>query len=249
MAGDDVSLSRPMVLIVEDDPSMGQLLCALVDRMGYRFALRSTGEEAISFVRAGEPAAIVLDVGLPGADGLDVTRQLRVQGVRVPIVMVSGNTSPDDEVAGFAAGADEYIGKPFDADVFYARVRSAVRRGDGGHSLPRCLAVGMLRLDPVMRWAAWGDTRLPLTPVEFEVLRVVIEDADQVVTREDLTRRAWRGKVHEPSAVHVAMRRLRNKLALAGCSVTIQTVHSGGYRLTRPQAAFESRRERGPGRQ
>jgi DNA-binding response OmpR family regulator len=229
-------MTRPgvhrVILIVEDDVAVGALLCQLVIGIGYQPALVTCGEGAIAIAPDMNLAAVIVDLLLPGIDGLTTTRELRAKGVRAPIVMVSANAAPADIIAGFGAGADEYIGKPFDVDVFSLKVDHVVKLATHA-TVAGAIEVGGIRLDPIARRAEAVSGRLPLTPLEFELLRVLMEHASHVVPLAELAETVWGDReVRASNAYHVGVQRLRRKLQLHGCSARIHSVRGKGYVLT-----------------
>jgi DNA-binding response OmpR family regulator len=226
------------ILIVEDDMAMGSLLERLVLNMGFRTSLVLTGEDAVILVTSKEPAAIVLDVRLPGMDGCEVARELRRSAVRSAIVMVTVATNAEEEIAGLDAGADDYIAKPFHNDVLRARLLAAIRHRRSAGVVPR-LEYADVSLDLVSRRAEAHGHALSLSPLEFQLLRLFLERAEEVVTRSDLAASAW-GDCPDLNTkkYHAGIHRLRERLSAARCRVAIETVHGRGYVLTRARSSL-----------
>jgi DNA-binding response OmpR family regulator len=176
--------------------------------------------------------AIVLDVVLPDASGLQIVRALRQEGRATPVLLLTGNRESEDVVRGLDAGADDYLTKPFDMDVLKARVRALLRRG-GARRTDR-LAFGGIVVDRLTRQAATEGRKLQLTPKEYSLLEHLIVNAERVVTRTELLEKVW--DVHfDPGSnvvdVHVA--RLRDKLRRIGSMAQLVTIRGTGFMLTR----------------
>jgi two-component system OmpR family response regulator len=174
--------------------------------------------------------AIVLDLMLPGRDGLDVCRELRRSGVWSPILMLTARDGVGDRVAGLDSGADDYLTKPFSFAELLARLRALTRRGAGGR--PVVLEVGSLRLDPATRQAWRGDVPIELSPKEFALLETFMRRAGEVLTRLDLLEHAWDFAYENRSnVVDVYVGYLRAKIDRPFDVDSIETVRGVGYRL------------------
>ena len=217
------------VLLAEDDASIAEPLARALRREGYEVDVRSDGPGALA--GAGEGVdLVVLDLGLPGMDGLDVCRELRAQGSEVPVLVLTARADEVDTVVGLDAGADDYVTKPFRLAELLARARALLRRG--GHE-PE--PTGRVRIDAEARQAFLDDEELQLTAKEFELLRVLVREAGRVVTREQLMREIWDADWYGSTKtldMHVSW--LRRKLGdEAGQPRFIATVRGVGFRFER----------------
>jgi DNA-binding response OmpR family regulator len=227
------------VLVVEDEPDIGQLVVHHLERDGFRCRQVATGPEALRAVRASTPDLIVLDLMLPGLDGLEVCRRLRADTATasIPIIMLTAKTDEVDRVVGLELGADDYVAKPFSPKELVARVRAVLRRARPG-TPGRVLREGAIVLDPARHLVTVGGAAVNLTPKEFDLLHVFMEAAGRVLGREHLLTRVW-GYAHadeiESRTVDVHVRRLRAKLGDEGRRIA--TVKSVGYRFERADGA------------
>jgi DNA-binding response OmpR family regulator len=218
------------VLVVEDDAAIAEPLARALTREGHDVAWTLTGEEALEQVARGDVGLVVLDVGLPGIDGVEVCRRLRAQPDSPAVLMLTARSSELDEVLGLDAGADDYVTKPFTLAVLLARVRALLRREPSAPSGP--LAVGDVHVDRAARRAWRGERELELSPKEFDLLSVLLEHAGRVVRREELMERVWDVNWWGSTKtldVHVGW--LRRKL---GDPPLITTVRGIGFRLEAP---------------
>jgi len=172
------------VLVVEDEARMSELLERGLREEGYAPDVARTGEEALWMARAVDYDAIVLDVMLPGADGMEICRSLRTAGVWSPVLMLTARDAVDDRITGLDAGADDYLLKPFSFGELLARLRALVRRAP--HERPTVLRVGDLRLDPASRRAWRGDAELQLSTKSFALLEAFMRRPGQVLSRDQL---------------------------------------------------------------
>jgi two-component system response regulator MprA len=185
------------------------------------------GSGALSRYDAGFDA-LVIDVRLPDADGRDVCHALRARGATLPVLFLTAADAVTDRLAGFGAGGDDYLTKPFHFDELVARLRALVRRG--GAELGATMAG--LRLDPLSYTIATGDVEVPLTPTEFRVLATLAATPAAIVRRRDLIRGAWpEGAIVHDNTLDQYIARLRRKLRSAESAREIVTAHGVGYRL------------------
>src|SRR5438270_64559 len=177
------------ILVVEDEPRMAALLRQGLSEEGHAVTVAGNGNEGFGLADGGQFDLIVLDVMLPGIDGVEVTRRLRARKNRTPILMLTARDTNRDVVAGLDAGADDYLTKPFSFDVLLARVRAVARRGP----IPRTvsLTVGPLTLDPAAREVRRGDKALALSRTEFSLLETLMRNAGRVVSRDSLIAGVW----------------------------------------------------------
>jgi two-component system OmpR family response regulator len=217
-------------LVVEDEPKMAALIRRGLVEEGYAADVARTGEDALWMARATPYDAIVLDVMLPGADGLAVCRELRESGVWSPVLMLTARDGVHDRVAGLDTGADDYLTKPFSFAELLARLRALTRRDLSER--PTVIDAGALRLDPASRRAWRADVELDLSPKEFALLETFMRRAGDVLTRDDLLEHAWDAAYERRSnVVDVYVRYLRAKIDRPFGVKSIETVRGVGYRL------------------
>jgi two-component system OmpR family response regulator len=218
------------VLVVEDAARLREILLRRLREDGYAVDGAGSGGEAIALSGASGYDAIVLDLRLPDADGIDVCRRLRAGGCWSPLLMLTARDGLGDRVAGLDAGADDYLAKPFEFPELLARVRALTRRG--GAQRPAVLSVGDLRVDPAARTVQRAGAQIELTAKEFAVLEYLMRNHDAVVTRERLIDAAWDGSFHGPAnIVDVYVGRLRDKIDRPFGRRSLVTVRGAGYRL------------------
>jgi DNA-binding response OmpR family regulator len=177
------------VLLAEDDVSISDPLARALRREGYDVEVKSEGTAVLQRVLSGGVDLVVLDLGLPTMDGLEVCRRMRAEGRSVPVLVLTARAEEVDLVVGLDAGADDYVTKPFRLAELLARVRALLRRGT-----PETNVVQGVRVDGDARRAWIGDTELELTTKEFDLLSVLVSDAGKVVTREQIMREVWDSK-------------------------------------------------------
>ncbi|WP_099331823.1 response regulator transcription factor [Actinomyces minihominis] len=176
------------VLLIEDDPAIAEPLARAFGREGYDVRSHGTASGGLSEVE--EADLVVLDLGLPDMDGLDVAREIRRRGLETPILILTARTDEADMVIGLDAGADDYVTKPFRLAELLARVRALLRRG-GAESADGELVAQDVRVDIPAHRAYVGDRELSLTAREFELLRVLVKEAGNMVSRDDLMKEVW----------------------------------------------------------
>ena len=219
------------VLLVEDDPAISEPLARALGREGYEVLASSTGREALTNVEGAD--LVVLDLGLPDMDGLDVAREIRADGGRVPILILTARTDEVDMVVGLDAGADDYVTKPFRLAELLARVRAVLRRSEASES--DVIRVQDLVIDVPAHRVIRGTTELGVSGKEYDLLVALARNAGQAVSRADIMRDVWDAPEDDASKkldMHVSW--LRRKL---GDSVSdpryISTVRGVGFRLER----------------
>jgi two-component system OmpR family response regulator len=219
-------------LVVEDEVKMAALIRRGLVEEGYAADVARTGEEALWMARATPYDAIVLDVMLPGRNGLEICRSLRESGVWSPILMLTARDGVEDKVSGLDSGADDYLSKPFSFAELLARLRALTRRGPSER--PVVLEVGTLRLDPAARRAWRGEAEVDLSAKEFALLETFMRNPGDVLTRLDLLEHAWDyGYENRSNVVDVYVRYLRAKIDRPFAVDSIETVRGVGYRLRR----------------
>jgi two-component system OmpR family response regulator len=217
-------------LVVEDEVKMAALIRRGLEEEGYAADVARTGEEALWMARATPYDAIVLDLMLPGRDGLEVCRELRESGVWTPILMLTARDGVEDRVNGLDSGSDDYLSKPFSFAELLARLRALTRRGV--QERPAVVEVGSLRLDPATRRAWRGDFEIELSAKEFALLETLMRRAGDVLTRLELLEHAWDyGYENRSNVVDVYVRYLREKIDRPFGLEAIETVRGAGYRL------------------
>ena len=218
------------ILVVEDEPKLGALLERGLTEEGHAADVARTGEDALWMAQAVEYDAIVLDLMLPGVNGLDVCRRLRERDVWAPVLMLTARDAVHDRVAGLDAGADDYLPKPFSFAELLARLRSLARRGTPER--PAVLAAGELRLDPATRRVWRGEVEIPLSAKEFALLETFMRRPGQVLTRYQLLEHAWDiAYENRSNVVDVYVRYLREKVDRPFGADSLETVRGVGYRL------------------
>jgi DNA-binding response OmpR family regulator len=219
------------ILVVEDEPDIRGLIVHHLERDGFRCRAVAGGPDALAAVRAGVPDLVVLDLMLPGMDGLEVCRQLRAAVPALPIIMLTAKADEVDRIVGLELGADDYVVKPFSPKELVARVRAVLRRAGRGDGA-RPIVAGGVSLDAARHRVTVAGDEVALTPKEFELLQTLMESAGRVLSREHLLNRVW-GYAHaaeiESRTIDVHVRRLRAKLGPAGGRIT--TVKTIGYRF------------------
>jgi len=217
-------------LIVEDELKMAMLLRRGLTEEGHAVDLAPNGEEALWIAGAVDYDAVVLDLMLPGIDGVEVCRSLRERGVWAPVLMLTARDGVDDRVAGLDAGADDFLLKPFAFAELLARLRALVRRGTAER--PSVLEVGDLRLDPATRRAWRGDSEIALSAKEYALLEAFMRRPGHVLSRLQLIEHAWDYAYENRSnVVDVYVRYLRDKIDRPFGRTSLETVRGVGYRL------------------
>lgn len=225
------------LLLVEDDRMTAALVRRALHEDGHAVDVASSVREARSRALADRYDAIVADVGLPDASGLDLVHWLRAEQRATPVLLLTGADAPEDIVRGLDTGADDYLTKPFDVLVLKARVRALLRRG--GSPRADALSFAGITLDRRRHEAVFETARLRLTPREFALLEYLVLHAEAVATRTELLEKVWEMQFDPGSnVVDVHIARLRSKLRAAGARARLVTLRGAGFVLTaRPDAA------------
>lgn len=228
-------VSQQTVLVVDDEGAIAEAVRARLESEGYEVLVAADGPEAIRICDASEPDLVVLDLMLPGMDGLEVCKVIQ-RDRWVPVLMLTARTEEADKVAGFAVGADDYLTKPFSLRELAVRVRAILRRVErirdaAAPGAAEPLERGGLSVDPARRRVTVDGREVPLTPLEFEILLTLARDPGVVFTREQLMDRVWGYQDYAGGRVvdsHVA--RIRRKLGEDGSEPRfVRTVHGVGY--------------------
>src|SRR3954469_14717473 len=217
--------------ICEDDHELRGVLRSALEREGLTVRATASGTEAVRAFADDPPDVLVLDIGLPDADGRDVCQALRAQGVTTPVLFLTARDALTDRLSGFHAGGADHLTKPFALAELLVRVHALVRRGaDNGIQQP---ATGGLRLDPAAHAVARGEDSASLTPTEFRLMAVLAASPGEVVRRGALIAAGWPdGAIVHDNTLDVYISRLRSKLRTAGATTAIGTVQGVGYKLT-----------------
>ena len=219
------------ILVVEDDARIADLIAKNLEAVGYECHGVSDGGHALSELARLRPALVVLDLGLPGLDGVEVTRRIRRDN-DVPILMVTARSGEGDKLLGLEVGADDYITKPFSTAELVARVRALLRRSSGTVT-DRVLELGDLRIDPARRVVERGGETLPITTLEFDLLYFLASRPGRVFSREALMEHVWGvDRVVDDRSIDSLVSRVRRKLEPDPSSPRwLQTVWGAGYRF------------------
>jgi len=227
-------MSDTTILIVEDEPSIAEVVSLYLKRAGYQVAVAPDGQAALDSLGRRLPDLVVLDIMLPQVDGFSIARWLRDRS-DVPIIMLTARREEVDRIAGLELGADDYVVKPFSPQELVSRVRAVLRRTRGGaaQDAEAPLAFADLRIDPRTRLVTLGDGEIALTAKEFELLYWLARHPRQVFTRDQLLEAVWgQSKYIDASTVTVHIRRLREKIERDPASPThLQTVWGVGYKF------------------
>lgn len=218
-----------MVLLAEDDAAIAEPLSRALHREGYRVRLLVDGPETLRVASEGCGDLLVLDLGLPGMDGLEVCRRLRAQGVGLPVLMLTARADEVDFVVGLDAGADDYVAKPFRLAELLARIRALLRRG-----APDTVEACGVRMDLSARMVTVDGDEISLANKEFELLRVLMLRAGQVVTRDEILAEVWNSERRNSKTLDMHMSWLRRKLGYGNPKAAerlIATVRGVGFRF------------------
>jgi DNA-binding response OmpR family regulator len=224
-----------LVMLVDDDVLLRRSLAFNLEQAGYRVSTAASAEDALALAYRERPDLVLLDIGLPGMDGLEALRHFQAQ-MDVPIIFLTARRRELDQVLGLELGADDYVTKPFDLDVLLARVKAVLRRSERAtapvtKAMP--LVVGDLTVDPAAHTVSVGDRPVDLSPREFDLLHALSLEAGRVISTEDLLARVWGAEyAGESQVVYVHIRWLRQKLeADPNRPRRIITVRGVGYKL------------------
>jgi len=228
------------VLVVDDDPTVSEIVAGYLDRAGFTVDVAADGPAAVARAAARPPDLVVLDLMLPGMDGLEVCRRIRRDGP-LPVIMLTARGDEEDRILGLEVGADDYVTKPFSPRELVLRVESVLRRagtgtGTRGAEPGSWLRSGPLAVDPTARRATRSGTELALTIREFDLLEFFLRHPGQATSREELMRRVWGWEFGDLSTVTVHVRRLREKVEDDPARPRlISTVWGVGYRFDPPR--------------
>jgi DNA-binding response OmpR family regulator len=218
------------ILVIDDDPAVTSLLKRGLAYEGYGVEAAASGEEGLAIARDRPPDLVILDVMMPGMDGLEVLRRLRAAEDWLPVILLTARDAPSDQVRGLESGADDYIVKPFTFDILLARVHALLRRQQAEHS--PVLRLADLALDTGGRTVRRGPREIGLTSLEFKLLQELMVHPRQVLSKERLLDRVWGYDFGgNANVVEVYVKQLRQKLEAAGEPRLIHTIRGAGYVL------------------
>jgi two-component system response regulator QseB len=223
-----LTASQARILVVEDDRDIAGLVGRELRALGHTVDMIGLAEDALDAARATDYALMIVDLGLPDRDGLDLVREMRRRSIAAPILMLTARRKVEDRVSGLASGADDYLVKPFDLDELLARVRAVLRRR-GGRGVPE-IVHGALSLNPATRCVSFRGAAVELSPREFSVLEALLADPGAVVSRARLEEAVYGwGEEVGSNSIEVHLHHLRRKLA----PEIIRNVRGVGYRIAR----------------
>jgi two-component system response regulator MprA len=218
-----------LVVVAEDDPSVRNAVQRVLELEGYQVQTANDGNAALELIASSKPHAVVMDVMMPFADGLTVTRELRQRGNRTPVLLLTARHEVGDRVAGLDAGADDYLVKPFAVDELLARVRALLRRYESP-APAAVMSMGDLTMDVNKREVKRGGKVLELTKTEFDLLHILLEQRDIVLTREYLYEHIWGFNFETNSkSLDVYIGYLRRKIEDSGEERLLHTIRGVGY--------------------
>ncbi len=222
------------ILVVEDEPAVREMIAFVLRQNGYTVLEAGDAEQARARLHQDPPALILMDWMLPGASGIELTRELKADPLTrdIPLIMLTARGEEDDKVRGLESGADDYVTKPFSPRELSARIQAILRRV-APHASEAPVETGPLRLDPVAHRVEHDGRALDLGPTEFRLLHFLMTHPDRVYSRARLLDRVWGTNVYiEERTVDVHIRRLRKALEPYGAAGLIQTVRGAGYRFS-----------------
>ncbi len=224
------------ILLVDDDPLLRRSLALNLEEAGYRASTAASAEDALALASHDRPALILLDIGLPGMDGLAALRQFQSR-VGIPVIFVTARRRELDEVLGLELGAEDYVTKPFSLDVLLARIRTVLRRAETPHAPEpaglRIRVIGDLTIDATAHLVTVAGRSVELTPLEFDLLSALAKEPGRVLSVDDLLAQVWGAEyVGEPQVVYVHIHWLRQKLGDDPDNPKrVVTVRGVGYKL------------------
>ena len=221
----------PRILIADDEPHIREVISFALERAGFAITVARNGGEALQQFRRTPPDLIILDIGMPEMDGLEVCRQVRKTS-EVPILFLSARDEEIDRVLGLEIGGDDYVTKPFSARELVARVNVILKRARGTAKVVAPLTRGRLRLDAERHGVWFDEAAVSLTALEFSILAAFMARPEMVFSREQLMEAAYgAGTYVSERTIDSHIRNLRAKFAEAGCPSVVETVHGVGFRL------------------
>ena len=236
--------NKPMILVVEDDAAVRNLMAVTLETRGYRYHLACNGTEALIEATTHQPDVMLLDLGLPDMDGVEIIRKVRSWSA-MPIIVISARSEDYDKVEALDAGADDYLTKPFSVDEMLARLRVALRRlNSDPQAVSRentCYENGNLRIDYAAGCAWIGDEEIHLTPIEYRLLCLLARNTGKVLTHNYILKEIWGSyTASEVGSLRVFMAMLRRKLQVGEDAQPYIQTHIGiGYRMLRQERTTE----------
>jgi len=219
--------ARGLIVVVEDESAIAEVIRLNLAKAGFGVHLERDGEAGLAAIRTHRPAAVVLDIGLPGTDGIEVCRRLRAAQDWTPVLFLTARDDEVDRIVGLELGADDYITKPFSPRELVARVSSVLRRSRGVAEASPALLVGAVRLEPAARRVYVDEREVPLTATEFDLLACLMRRPGRVFSREQLLSEVWGySSIAGARTVDVHVAQVRGKL---GDGSPIRTVRGVGY--------------------
>src|SRR5437763_458098 len=219
---------QPSLIIVEDDGPLRDVLTRSLRAEGFLATAVATGGELLRRALEEAPDALVIDIGLPDADGRDLCQALRAQGLDAPVLFLTARDALTDRLSGFSAGGDDYVTKPFEIEEVVARLHALLRRGTTSSEQ----GADGFNLNPSQHTISSGGSSQTLTPTEFRLLAALAAHPGKVMGRRDLIGTAWpHGAIVHDNTLDVYIARIRRKLAVLPKAPTVQTLHGVGYRL------------------
>jgi two-component system response regulator MprA len=218
-------VSGPRILIAEDDPELREMVLRGLREEGFDAHGAATAARLLELAERRPPDGLVVDIGLPDADGRDLCQSLRARGITAPVVFLTARDALPDRLSGFAAGGDDYLTKPFAFAELIARLHALLRR-----SPPAPATAADIVVDPVTHAAQRGDRSAPLTPTEYKLLALLVARAGEAVRRRELVQAGWpHGAIAHDNTLDVYIARLRRKLRELESTAELVTVHGVGY--------------------
>lgn len=231
----------PHILVVDDDPHIRDVICFALKKADYSYSTANDGNDALASFDKQSTDLVILDIGLPEMDGLEVCRQLR-KSSEVPILFLSARDDEIDRILGLEIGGDDYVTKPFSPRELVARVSVILKRANGPSAAATdetsILAHGALQLDPMHRSVSFNDNGVDLTAIEFDILKTILARPRQTFTRDQIMTAAYPPNIHvSDRTIDSHVRNIRSKLSKQNCDDAIETVHGFGFRLGSCQSA------------
>jgi DNA-binding response OmpR family regulator len=224
--------ARGLIVVVEDETAIAEVIRMNLVKAGFGVHVERDGAAGLAAIRTHRPAAVVLDIGLPGTDGIEVCRRLRSSQDWTPVLFVTARDDEVDRIVGLELGADDYITKPFSPRELVARVSSVLRRSQGVGEATAGLQVGAIRLEPAQRRVYAGEQEVSLTATEFDLLACLMRRPGRVFSREQLLSEGWGySSIAGARTVDVHVAQVRGKL---GAASPIRTVRGVGYAAEQP---------------
>ncbi len=229
----DKNEGRRTILLIEDDSTISELLTYNLRRSGYRVFQEQNGRAGLETALTGDIDLVLMDLMLPGLDGLTAGREIKRRRPTLPLIVVTARSERETMLEGFDAGADDYVTKPFDLDVLLARIQARLRGSTGAEAVPNSSAPDLTGLLDRDGHTLRGENRsIPLKPKEFALLDLLLSTPGHLFTREEIVTRVWHQRYLPTSrTLDVHVRRLREKLANARIGASIETIRGVGYRL------------------